>query len=102
MEFLKLIAISILTKYALDAVKAMIPALKQLDAKYKQVAIFYILGFGVSLLLAFGMKADIFQMLGIEFSIKYVGIIITALIASGGSKVVHDFINKYKENITNE
>ena len=98
MDFVLLIAISIIVKFVLDAFKKMIPALQKIDDKVKQVAIFYILGFVLSLLLAVGMNAELFSMLGIDFGIKYVGVVVTALIASLGSKGVHDFINEYTTN----
>jgi len=99
MDFVLLIAISIIVKFVLDAIKKMIPALQKIDDKVEQVAIFYILGFVLSLLLAVGMKnAGLFNMLGIDFGIKYVGVVVTALIASLGSKGVHDFINEYTTN----
>lgn len=46
------------------------------------------------LILAFGLGADFFSMIEVPFSIPYVGIAFTALIASRGANYVQDLWDK--------
>ena len=102
MEFALLVLIALATETVLDVFKLMFPILTNIDKKYNQVGIFYVLGFAVSLLFAFGLNADIFAMFGVEFTIPYVGMVVTALAASAGSKFVYDRIKKWKDTKDSE
>jgi hypothetical protein len=46
----------------------------------------------IGLLLAFDAKADLLALLGLQFNIPYLGIIITGLAISRGSNFMHDLI----------
>ena len=58
----------------------------------KQVNLQMVLAVLFSMVLAFGAKLDFFVMMGIEFYWPYAGIILTAIIMSGGSNFVHDIV----------
>ena len=108
MEFILLIVIAFATESILEMVKQGVPYLKTLEEGFKKVGIFFILGFLLSFMFAWGFQADLLQMiidtlkLDVTFTIPYVGIIFTAVITSGGSKGVHDWINKLMGNVTKE
>ena len=48
----------------------------------------------VGLLLAFTINLDIFEILGLEARIAFVGVIATGLLISRGANFVHDLIDK--------
>ena len=48
----------------------------------------------VSLLVAFGAGVDVFEMVGIDFIVPYVGMIFAAIIMSRGANAVHDIWDK--------
>ncbi len=51
----------------------------------------------LSLLICFGANLDLFELLGIDFNIPYVGIVLLAIVFSRGSNVVHDLFDKLKK-----
>ena len=52
---------------------------------------------GVSLLLAFGARLDVFELISIPLVIPYVGIALTGLLISRGANFFHDLYSKLQK-----
>jgi len=50
----------------------------------------------VGLILAFGSQVDLFDLIGIEFVIPYVGAILAGFLIGRGSNYIHDFSDRLK------
>ena len=55
---------------------------------------------GVSVLLAFGLQADLYAALGVSFAIPYLGMVLTGIFASRGSNYLADLITLIQSKIT--
>ncbi|MFW6029668.1 MAG: hypothetical protein ACOCRO_05375 [Halanaerobiales bacterium] len=97
MELLTLVIIAGFTEEVLEFLRQLFPKLGDFDKKYKQVGVFIGLGFIIALPFVWGYNADIFAMIenltGREFTLPYVGLILSAMFASGGTKGIHDLID---------
>jgi len=82
--------LSFLVERLVEWVVRLIPPLDDVEIKFVNIQM--VLAVLFSLILAFGAKLDFFVMMGIPFYWPYVGIILTAIIMSGGSNFVHDII----------
>lgn len=82
--------LSFLVERLVEWVVRLVPPLADVEIKYVNLQM--VLAVLFSLILAFGAKLDFFVMMGIPFFWPYVGIILTAIVMSGGSNFVHDII----------
>jgi len=83
------IALAFAVEFIVDILKQMLPIL---DTKIKGIDNERIMALLFGLLICYGAKVDFFDMLGIAYSIPYVGAGISALFIAGGSGKLHDFI----------
>ena len=85
-ELLILVTMGILVEAVVEVIKSIYD-----NGKLNKVILLSIL---VGILFAFTLQVDIFQLLGIEVHIDYVGIVATGMIISRGSNFVHDIISQ--------
>ena len=53
-----------------------------------------LLSIGVGILFAFTLRVDLFQLLGIDVHITYVGTVLSGLVVSRGANFAHDLLDK--------
>lgn len=53
-----------------------------------------LIALAVSIVLCFAVKADIYSVLGVTFSIPWIGCLLTGVFASRGANYVSDFVKK--------
>ena len=87
-ELLILVTMGILVEAVVEVIKSIYD-----NGKMNKVILLSIL---VGILFAFTLQVDIFQLLGIEVHIDYVGIVATGMIISRGSNFVHDIISQLR------
>lgn len=56
----------------------------------------------VAVLLCFAAGANLFAVLGVEFSAPWIGTLLTGIFASRGSNYVSDLIGKIREKVSGE
>lgn len=85
-ELLILVTMGILVEAVVEVIKSI----------YNEGRVNYtvLLSIVVGILFAFTLRVDLFQLLGIEVHIAYVGTILSGLIVSRGANFVHDLLGK--------
>lgn len=89
-----LLMVAALVEAIWERVKAVLaPLLNKLDAKGFPTDEAGSVLLAILICLGLGARADVFVLLGIPLGINYLGAILTALIISRGSNLMHDFIS---------
>ncbi len=83
------IILCISVEYIVDILKQAFPLL---DTKINGVDNEKGLAFVFGLLMCFTASVDFFEMLGLTYTIPYVGYVLSAIFIAGGSGKIHDFI----------
>ena len=85
-ELLTLVTLGILVEAIVEVLKSVYQ-----DGKVNKVVVLSLI---IGIIIAFTMDIDMFELLGHEPQIQYVGIVATGIIGSRGANFVHDFIEK--------
>ena len=83
------IVLSIAVEFFIEILKQAFPAL---NTKIKGVDNERLMALVLGFLVCLGAHIDFFEMLGIPFSMTYVGYVFSAVFIAGGSGRIHDFI----------
>ncbi len=85
-ELLILVTMGILVEAVVEVIKSIFS-----DGKLNYTVL---LSIGVGILFAFTLRVDLFQLLGIDVHITYVGTVLSGLVVSRGANFAHDLLDK--------